>query len=684
MAIGDRIQPGLGRADTSGILRGTMAGAEALGQGIAALGAGVGAGIKQRKKDEKEVTATVARLEALKKAQSPGSPLIGVLDQGINALSNPNLSPREAAGMAAGFNQSVDDTFTSIESGIRQAEATRAARKFDFEQPMLRMNAALPEAMVAAQSDAMQFPNLEQRNQVAADRLLALTDPEAYRRQKQNDAMLLQQHSELAAAADPNRPLSAAEMEAAQAAVEDKEFSGVGAAAARQAALMEEVSKQRAKIKQPIEVLGVEKMQRVQELLGREEPNVPIIPAELAPTDLGDGSMGVLPSKGELGISGTERAAAYLKALEQESGGAAQYSSKVLPETINGTRFDTTFATINGVPQTGLAGTTRMVLAQAPAESEKLSIREKQLETTAEKETTMGAEKLSLAIKAGSDARSAIPKLQRALKLLTTLRDSGSGTGVLGPLKTSLQALGEEFGIKFKTTADKQELETILGDFVMARVAQTKGAVSNKEMGLFERWSASPKKDTQTNIQIVGALLKVEQRAASVGRLATELYARDDLTAKEKFIQLEKFMDDRSAFSGTSFGEPADQANPEQTNPEQAAVELGAVLSKARAGRTQPAPQQSAPSSVPEPAPKPKPAPSREPIISEGANDKNTKLGLKTNFPSHLRSPHVGDRRLFFNLKLKAEELGYQNPEDIPSGSVFPDPHRPGKFIRIP
>lgn len=53
MAIGDRIQPGLGRADTSGILRGSMAGAEALGQGITALGAGVGAGIKQRKKTRK-------------------------------------------------------------------------------------------------------------------------------------------------------------------------------------------------------------------------------------------------------------------------------------------------------------------------------------------------------------------------------------------------------------------------------------------------------------------------------------------------------------------------------------------------------------------------------------------------------------------------------------------------------
>ena len=681
MAIGDRIQPGLGRADTSGILRGTTTGASALGQGIAALGAGVGAGIKQRKKDEKEVTATVARLEALKKAQAPDSPLIGVLDEGINTLSDTNLSPRKAAGLAAGYNQSVTDFFDSVESGIRQAEATRAARKFDFEQPMLRMNAALPEAMVAAQSDAMQFPNLEQRNQVAADRLLALTDPEAYRRQKQNDAMLLQQHSELAAAADPNRPLSAAEMEAAQAAVEDEEFSGVGAAAARQAALMEEVSKQRAKTKQPIEVLGAEKMQRVQELLGREEPNVPIIPAELVPTDLGDGSMGVLPSRGELGISGTERAAAYLKALEQESGGAAKYSSKVLPDVIDGTRFDTTFATINGVPQTGLAGTKRIVLAQAPAESEKLSIREKQLQTTAEKETEMGAEKLAIAIKAGSDARSAIPKLQRALGLLTKLRDSGSGTGVLGPLKTDLQALGEEFGIKFKTTADKQELETILGDFVMARVAQTKGAVSNKEMGLFERWSASPKKDTQTNIQIVGALLKAEQRAASVARFANTLYARDDLTAKEKFIQLEKFMDDRPVLSATDLGEPAEQANPEQ-----AAVELGAALSKARAGGTPPAPQQpaSAAEPAPTPAPEPEPLPSGKPFIPEGANEENTKLGIKTPFSAQLRSPHVGTLRRFLNLNDAAETLGYQKAEDIPPGTVIPDPHRPGKFVRIP
>ena len=123
--IGDAIRPELQRADTSGILKGAAIGAEAMGRGLAALGSGIAGGIKQRKENEKVATGTVSRMESLLKAQEPDSPLAAMLDQGIAELSNPDLSPRKAASMAAGFNQSITDVFKSVEIGIAQKAMKR-------------------------------------------------------------------------------------------------------------------------------------------------------------------------------------------------------------------------------------------------------------------------------------------------------------------------------------------------------------------------------------------------------------------------------------------------------------------------------------------------------------------------------------------------------------------------------
>ena len=174
-----------------------MQGASALGQGIAALGAGVGANIQQRKQNEKEVTATVSRLESLKKAQDPKSPLAAMLQQGISALSNPDLGSRQAAAMAAGFNQSIDDTFRSIESNIKQEAAEQNRQVHEATLPVVQAKASvesnMPDATVLAFSDVQQFGNDPERlAEVAQQRTQAWRNPEAYQEARAKRQALLE------------------------------------------------------------------------------------------------------------------------------------------------------------------------------------------------------------------------------------------------------------------------------------------------------------------------------------------------------------------------------------------------------------------------------------------------------------------------------------------------------------
>ena len=649
MAIGDRIDPGLGRADTSGILRGSMAGASALGQGIAALGAGVGAGIKQRKQNEKEVTATVARLEALKKAQAPGSPLIGVLDEGINTLSNPDLSPREAAGMAAGFNQSVDDTFTSIESGIRQQEAERDATKFAVEIPAMADKAGIlasgSEAMSKAFADFSDvngdidaFQNRIQR------RVGGILNPEEAQKDQQDAAML-------------------------QKAKSMGVFANVPGADKERISYLEELQQL------PAATIPIGEMQ-----------------GEAFGTDLGDPALpaggGILPALA--GPTKEQRVAAYLQAANEvmsDAGSDLKYTTKTIKRTVNGVPVEQEEVFVNGRPTGQIIGevASRGMYPDPDVAGQ----------TEAMKDRYKAAEaRNQFVITKAAESREARAKIQVGLELL---RDEDVYTGKFAGFKQWALATANAFGIKSASLPKREVLDVLLGDFVMARVAQTKGAISEKEMALFERWAAGANKTKEANIAILEALEKIESRRIELSQEARRLRKREGVTNSiELDDALQEYMDRHPAFAFdendnvSAFG----KTSAPKINQEQKVVDRGSALAAARKNlaspaapppQAQPAPvAEPAPKPAPEPAPEPEPLPSGKPFIAKGANEKNTKLGLKTEYSAQLRSPNVGDRRLFLNLNSEAKKLGYQKAEDIPSGSVVPDPHRPGKFIRIP
>ena len=128
--IGDTIRPELQRADTSGMLKGAAIGAEAMGQGLAALGAGVGKGLEKRKaiKDftkEKEVQAT-----ALAKFL-PDSPLKEMAQGAADFLNDPEARQSErfafAKTLEPNFKLASDAITTGVAAKTMQLQAS--ARK---------------------------------------------------------------------------------------------------------------------------------------------------------------------------------------------------------------------------------------------------------------------------------------------------------------------------------------------------------------------------------------------------------------------------------------------------------------------------------------------------------------------------------------------------------------------------
>jgi len=646
MAIGDRIQPGLGRADTSGILRGTTTGASALGQGIAALGAGVGAGIKQRKKDEKEVTATVTRLEALKKAQAPDSPLIGLLDEGINTLSNPDLSPRKAAGLAAGYNQGVTDFFASVESGLKQEAAKREAAKFDASYPALEDEAGIrasgSEAISKAFTDFADVGGDIDAYQTRIKRRVGgILNPEQAQKNQQ-DVANLEEIKAMGLQAGPPRP----------------GFQ--------------------------------ERIKFLEELQQLPPATFPIgeMQGEAFGTDLGDPDLpaggGILPALA--GPTKEQRVAAYLQAANEVMSGAGsdlKYTTKTIKRTVNGVPVEQEEVFVNGRPTGQIIGE---VASRGMYPDPNVAG-----QTEAMKDRYKAAEaRNQFVITRAAESREARAKIQVGLELL---RDEDVYTGKFAGFKQWALATADAFGIKSESLPKRQVLDVLLGDFVMARVAQTKGAISEKEMALFERWAAGANKTKEANIAILEALEKIESRRIELSQEARRLRKQEGVTDSiELDDALQEYMDRHPAFAFdendnvSAFG----KTSAPQVNQEQKAIERGAALAAARRNLADPAapPNTAKPTPVaepaPAPAPMPEPAPSGEPSIPEGANEENTKLGIKTPYSAQLRSPHVGDLRRFLNLNDAAKKLGYQKAEDIPPGTVIPDPHRPGKFVRIP
>jgi len=144
-------------------------------------------------------------------------------------------------------------------------------------------------------------------------------------------------------------------------------------------------------------------------------------------------------------------------------------------------------------------------------------------------------------IRAGlSDARDKLPRMQRALQILETVN-----TGTLATAKLQAQKLAEAFGAKIDVNkvGSIEELQALLGDFVMERIQETKGSVSEKEMELFTEYSPSLSKTVQGNRQILNFRIAQLQRNVKMAAMARDLQKKN-MTSIEIADALDQYMID--------------------------------------------------------------------------------------------------------------------------------------------
>jgi hypothetical protein len=186
--------------------------------------------------------------------------------------------------------------------------------------------------------------------------------------------------------------------------------------------------------------------------------------------------------------------------------------TRVDPETGESATFDVERVTVNGLP-------TETIVASAPHgkpfpsveeevdKSEKMA-RSKAIQTEIDEINT-----------ASKEATKALPKVAKVIGALAN-GDIRTGAGAEG--LASLKRLGQALGIE-TNVATFEEAATVLGDEVMARIGQTKGSVSEKEMELFQNYSASPSKTTEGNLLILRAKAKSMIRSQAESRMISEL-----------------------------------------------------------------------------------------------------------------------------------------------------------------
>lgn len=146
---------------------------------------------------------------------------------------------------------------------------------------------------------------------------------------------------------------------------------------------------------------------------------------------------------------------------------------------------------------------------------------------------------------AGLKASDDIAGVERALTLLENV-----DTGTFEESKLAAQKFFKSIGISVddKKIADAEELRKFLGDQIMARVAQTKGAVSNKEMELFKQYSANYGNTTEGNRNILNFAKAVITRNMEQSKIAQQMEA-EGKTTREIYRALEQYKEENSVAS---------------------------------------------------------------------------------------------------------------------------------------
>jgi hypothetical protein len=141
------------------------------------------------------------------------------------------------------------------------------------------------------------------------------------------------------------------------------------------------------------------------------------------------------------------------------------------------------------------------------------------------KEKSIRLENAAAFNKSITDAGSAADINERKVdKVIDILEKSsgitGFGAAAILPLKQALAAAGVQ-GIE--NVSEQEELQTLFGDFVMGRIASTKGAVSDREMSLYEEYSPSLSKTPEGNLAILKFNKAVIARAKELAKMVRKM-----------------------------------------------------------------------------------------------------------------------------------------------------------------
>lgn len=140
-------------------------------------------------------------------------------------------------------------------------------------------------------------------------------------------------------------------------------------------------------------------------------------------------------------------------------------------------------------------------------------------------------------ISAGTSARSMERNIDQAIGLLDEAQ-TGFGQNVILKAKQ----LGKTLGMEVGDLSSQEQLRVLFGNEVMNRVAQTKGAVSDREMRMFSDYSANYGNTPDGNKQILGFAKAAYRRAQDVSKLVRDL-RKDGKNEFEIQLAVEDFQD---------------------------------------------------------------------------------------------------------------------------------------------
>lgn len=132
-------------------------------------------------------------------------------------------------------------------------------------------------------------------------------------------------------------------------------------------------------------------------------------------------------------------------------------------------------------------------------------------------------------LETGYTARGDIAELEKALELLENV-ETGPFEETLLEGKKIAGRLGLD--IDWKNVSNAEQLRVLLGNQVMARVAETKGAVSEKEMDLFRQYSANYGNTPEGNRKIIQFQKRKAQRDIELMKIVVDM-RKDGKTSPE-------------------------------------------------------------------------------------------------------------------------------------------------------